>query len=121
VPIVGEAFHQHRHPAGGVALVGDLLVVHALQLAGALLDGPGDVVPGHIGLPGGEDGGSEAGVAGRVSPSQPRGDGDLLDQLGEELPLARAHRFLLALDLRPTVVTGHGSAASLIESPAASA
>src|SRR5262249_52979072 len=43
------------------------------------------------------------------------GHRDFADELGEERALARAHRFLLALDLRPPVVARH--ACSLVLRP----
>ena len=52
VAVVGEALDDDRHAGGGVALVGDRLVAHALELAGAPLDRPLDRVERHGGVPG---------------------------------------------------------------------
>src|SRR6185295_16310041 len=109
--VVRQALHDHRHPRRAVALVADLLVVGALQLAGALLDRALDVLVGHVRFLGRVHRYAEARVAGGVPAAQPGRHGQLLDDLVEELALGGAHRLLLALDLRPAVVAGHGFSA----------
>src|SRR5207244_4873764 len=79
--------------------------------ARALLDGARDGVVRHVRLARGEDGGAQAGVVVGVAASGPGGDGHLADQLGEERPLAGAHRLLLAPDLGPSIVARHGCSA----------
>jgi len=67
----------------------------------------GDVVGGHVRLARGEHRRSEARVVVGVAAARPRGHRHFADELGEQGALARAHRFLLALDLGPPVVAGH--------------
>ncbi len=52
VAVVGQHLDEERHAAGRVALVGDLLVDDALELAGAPLDRPLDRVERHRGVAG---------------------------------------------------------------------
>ena len=109
VLVVGEGLDVERHAAGPVPLVGDLLVVHALELARPLLDGPLDVLQGHRGRLGRVDGEAETGVEVGIPSTLPGGHGDLPDQLGElRSALGVVHR-LLALDLGPFAVAGHAS------------
>ena len=63
VLIVGEDVYDDGYSAGAVALVGDLFVADAFELAGAALDGSLDVVGGHVFRFCGDYCGAEAGVA----------------------------------------------------------
>ncbi len=65
--VVGQDVDDDGDASGAVALVGDLVVGEALELAGAALDGALDVIGGHVLRLGGEDGGAEAGIAVRVA------------------------------------------------------
>ncbi len=56
----------------------------ALQLPGAFLDAAVDVVLGHVGVFGGLDGLPEPGIGRGIPSPQPGGDGDFLDQTGEQ-------------------------------------
>ena len=46
--VVGHAVDDDRGAVDAVALVADLFVVHAVEIAGAAIDGPLDVVGGHV-------------------------------------------------------------------------
>src|SRR3954451_7522773 len=119
VLVVGEALDQHRDTAGGIALVGDRLVVGAAGLqAGAALDRPVDVVVGHRGLLRLLDGVVERRVARRVTAAGARRDLDVLDQLGEELAALGVDARLLVLRRRPLGMAAH---AVPLSSPPASA
>ena len=88
VAVVGEHLDEHGHAVGGVALVGDLLVGDALELAGAPLDGPLDRVERHRGVAGLLVHGAQRRVHVGVAAALARRHLDLADQLGEELPAA---------------------------------
>jgi hypothetical protein len=101
IAVVGQHVDQHGDAAGRVALVGDLLVRLARQLAGALLDGPLDVVLRHVDFLGRLHGCLQPHVALRIAAAVLGGDGDLAEDLGEELAALHVRLALLALDLRP--------------------
>ena len=54
----------------------------------------------------------QARVHRRVPAAELGGDGDLLDRLGEDLPLPRVGGGLLVLDVRPSGMSGHGAGSS---------
>ncbi len=107
IAIVGEQLQHHRDPAGAVAFEAHLLVRHSGELAGAAMDGPLDVVGGHVGRLGGGDRGAQPGVAVRVAARFARRDRDLTDDLGEELAALGVGPPLLVLDRAPLVVARH--------------
>src|SRR5690606_2859769 len=82
VGIVGGGLDEDGGAAGAVALVGELLVAAALELARALLDGAVDVLVGHVDGLGRVDGRAKTRVAVRVTAAGLGGDGDLADDLG---------------------------------------
>ena len=86
--------------AGAVALKGDLFVADAFQLAGAALDGALDVVLRHVLGLGGQNGGAQPRIAVRIAAAL-GGDGDFLDQAGEDLAALGVERALLVLDCGP--------------------
>ena len=57
--VAGDLDHD-RHPSGAVSFINGLFIVDPLELAGAFLDGPFDVVLGHVLALGRFDGQSEA-------------------------------------------------------------
>ena len=73
----------------------------------AALEGAVDVVVRDGALLGLLDGVVERGVAVRVTAAGPRGDLDVLDQLGEHLAAAGVDDGLLVLGGRPFRVAGH--------------
>src|SRR6202012_2231440 len=80
VPVVGQAPGQNRAPAGGIALVGDVLVGGAAGLlAGPAPDGPVDVVVGDRALLGLLDGVVQRRVTRRVTAAGPGRYFDVLD------------------------------------------
>src|SRR5690606_18942377 len=98
--VVGQAVDDHRHAAGRVALVADLLVLHALQLAGRLLDRALDHVLGHVDRQALVDRGAQARVAAGVAAAGAGGDADLADDLGENLAALRVGGVLACFDGR---------------------
>jgi hypothetical protein len=90
------------------ALVGQLLVGAALELAGALLDGALDVVVGHVDGFGRVDRRPQPGVTAGVAAAALGGHGDLADDFGPGGGAAGVGDGLLALDLLPLAVAGHG-------------
>src|SRR5512147_2410800 len=108
IRIVGRGLDEDRGTARPIALVGELLVDAAFELARALLDRPVDVVPRHVHRLGRVDGGAEARVAAGVAAARLGGDGDLADDLGPGRGAAGVGDGLLALDLLPLAVAGHG-------------
>src|SRR5262245_43422767 len=101
VAVVGQHANHHRHAARRVALVGDLLVGLAGELAGALLDGALDVLLRHVRFLGRLDGGLEPHVGLGVAAPVPGGHGDLSQNFREELAALDVRLALLPLDLRP--------------------
>src|SRR5207237_8577314 len=98
VPVVGHGLDQDRHAAGRVALVRDLLVLRALDLAGAPLDRPLDVVARNRALPGLLDRGGEGHVAVDASAALPSRDLDGAKEPGEVGRPARVGGLLLLLE-----------------------
>jgi len=90
---------QDGDAAGRVALVGDLLVGLSGELTRALLDRPLDVLLGHVRLFGHLGRGLEAHVGLGIAAAVLRGDGDLAEDLREELAPLDVRLALLALDL----------------------
>src|SRR5581483_7548938 len=108
VAVVGQALHENRHPAGPVALVGDVLVLGAAGLlAAAPLDRPVDVVVRDRVLLRLLDRVVEGRVAGRVTTAGPRRDLNVLDQLGEQLAALCVDHCLLVLSGGPLGVAAH--------------
>src|SRR4051812_41270804 len=108
VGVVGRGLDEDGGAARPVALVGQLLVDAALQLTGALLDGPLDVVARHVDRLGGVDRGAEPGIAAGVSAAALGRHGDLADDLGPGRRAPGIGDRLLALDLLPFAMAGHG-------------
>jgi len=109
LPVVRHGLDKEGDTPRSIALVGDLLVVYALELAGTFLDGPFDVFLGHVLVPGLGYGASEPGVCRRVTPTEPGRHDDLLDDLREGLPALGVLRPFLVLDGAPFRMAGHGS------------
>src|SRR6185312_3800454 len=108
VPVVGEALHQNRDPARGIALVGHVLVGGPATLqAGAAADRAVDVVIGDRALLRLLDRVVQGGVAGRVGPPGASRHLDVLDQLGEKLATPGVHERLLVLGRRPLRMATH--------------
>ncbi len=89
VAVVGEHLHVHRDAVRGVALVGDLLVGDAFELAGAALDRPLDVVLRHRGVARLLHHRAQRGVRLDVAAAVARRDLDLAGEAGEHLARVR--------------------------------
>jgi hypothetical protein len=107
VLVVREAFHHQGHPGRTVAFQDHLFQSGAAAAAFAALNGPGDIVIGHIFGPGRGDGGSEARIAGEVTASQARRHGDFFGQLAEEFPPFGVRSAFFPLDRAPLGMTRH--------------
>src|SRR3546814_3251070 len=83
--VVGQAVDDHRHAARRVALVADLLVLDALQLAGGFLQRALDGVLGHVDRQALVDRRAQARAVGRLGAALAGRDGDFADDLGEDL------------------------------------
>src|SRR5690606_3927018 len=105
--VVGQAVDDHRDPARGVAFVADLLVVHAFQLTGGLLDRALDDVLGHVRGQRLVHRGTQARVVARVAATGARGNRDLADELGEDLAPLRVLCALAVLDVGPLGMACH--------------
>src|SRR3989454_9392296 len=90
-----------------VAFELELFEVDAWELAGPALDGLLDVVGGHVDVFGLGDGQAEAGVALGVATSEASGDGDLTDDLGEDLAALGVYGRLVPLRGRPGTMAPH--------------
>ena len=108
VHVVGHRLHIERDPSGAIPLVGDLLVLYALKLTGALLDRALDVLGRHVGRFGRVHRQTQPGVAVEVPAGSAGGHRDLTDQFRETLTALGIEDSLLALDLLPLAVTSHG-------------
>src|SRR5690606_5130148 len=106
---VRQSFEVQRDAAGSLALVRAGLVVGALDLTRAALDGALDVLRGHVRGFGGLHREPQPRVEVRVTAALAGRDGDLADELGEHLAALRVVRGLLTLDLRPLAVPGQGA------------
>ena len=90
-----------------VSLVGDLFVIDALEVAGALEDRPLDVVVRHVLRFRRVDGETQTRVAFGISASGTCRNGDFTNELRELRPPLGIEDRLLPLDLGPLVMTGH--------------
>ena len=108
VDVVGHGFHQHRHAVLAVALVGDLLHVGAVVIAGAALDRPVDGVLGHVVAERLVDGGAQARVVGDLRAAHAGRHGDFTNQLGEDLAPFGVLSRLTVLNIGPFTMTRHG-------------
>jgi hypothetical protein len=107
VAVVRQAVDDDADAARGVGLVGELLHDLAFELTRALLDGPLDVVAGHVHVAGGVDGCAQPGVGLDVGAAQLGGQDDLLAQAREDPALLGVDLGLLMLDAGPLAVSGH--------------
>src|SRR5208337_5039882 len=85
VTIVGVDVEQNRDAARPIAFEREFFVGGAGQFAPPALDGPLDVVGGHILGLGGKDGAAQAWVGIRIAAAVLRGNADFLDETGENL------------------------------------
>jgi len=107
VPVIRQCVDQDRDAARAVSLVGHLVVRDAFEIARALLDGAVDVVGRHAVLARRQHRGPETRIGVDVAAAETRGNGDLLDQLGEQLAAPGILQSLLVLDRAPLRMTGH--------------
>ena len=105
--IVRHAIDQYGCAGDTITLVTYFLVIHALQITAAALDRALDVVLGHVLLVGFIDGQTQPGIAGGIAPAESGGNGNFLDEPGENLAALGVLRGLLVLDISPLAVTSH--------------
>src|SRR6185312_10498719 len=113
VAVVGSDVHEDGNAAGAVAFERELFVDGAGELAGAALDGALDVVRGHVLGFGGEHGGAQTRVGFHVAAAGAGGDGNFLDQAGENLAAFGVGGRLFMLDRGPFTVSRHSSEPSI--------
>ena len=94
-------------PPGTVALVCDLAVVDALELARSLLDCALDVLLRHRRGFRRFDRGAKSRITGGIAAAELRGHRDFANQLGEMRAALRVGRGLVMLDLLPFAMAGH--------------
>ncbi len=87
-------------PPGTVAFEGKFFVVGAGQFAGAALDGPLDIVGGHVLSLGGGNGGAQARIGIRIAAIF-CGNADFLDKARKNLAALGVKRALLVLNCGP--------------------
>src|SRR3954469_18999143 len=101
VPVIGGELDQQGDAARTVALPPPLFVGRAGQFAGTTLDGAFDVVAGHIGGFGVEDGLAQTRVFIRIATPDTGGHDDFANNTGEDLAALSVERALLVLDCGP--------------------
>jgi hypothetical protein len=107
IRVVGRGLDQDCGAAGPIALVRELLVLGALEFAGALLDGALDVLLRHVDRARAVHGQAQARVAVRVATAGAGRHGDFADDLGPHRRATRVRDRLLPLDLLPFAVASH--------------
>src|SRR2546421_6454362 len=107
VPVVAGEINQQGAASRAVAFELELVEVDAWQLAGPALDGLLDVVGWHVDVFGLGDGQTEAGVALGVATSEACGDGDLTNDLGENLAALGVYGRLVPLRGCPVTMAPH--------------
>src|SRR5690606_27642593 len=101
-----QGFHDQRGAAGAETFVADFLVV--LDIAALrLLDGPLDVVAGHLRGLGRADGGAQARVMLRVGRAQLGGNGNFAGQFGEDARALQVLRTFAVQDVFEFGMTCH--------------
>jgi hypothetical protein len=90
-----------------VALVADFLVAHSVHAPRAALDRALDVVLRHVVLERLVDGEPQARVHVRIAAAHARGNGDFLDEPGEDLAALRILAPFAVLDVGPLAVACH--------------
>src|SRR4051795_12279838 len=110
IRIVGGCLDEDGGSPRSVAFVGQLLVDAPLELPGPLLNGAIDVLARHVDRLGSIDGGPEPGVTPGITTARPGGYRDLPDDLGPGRCALGVGNGLLAFDLFPLAVAGHGRA-----------
>ncbi len=109
VPVVREGLDHQRHPGRSVALVDDLFIVDAFELAGPPLDRSLDRVERYRVVSRLLEHRAQRRIGLRVTSTLAGGNLDLFDQLGEQLSPLGVSGTLLVLDRCPFGVTRHGS------------
>src|SRR5690606_21246926 len=112
VLVVRQRFHQDRHAAGAVTLVGQLFEVLTVGCAGPAGNRTVNRSTGHVGTQGLVDRRAQARVVCHLIAAQLGGHRQLTDDLGENLrPLGILSR-LAMLDIGPFTVTRHDPSTS---------
>ena len=103
--VVGRAVDDERSTADAVAFVADFLVGDAFELAGALENGVGDGVLGHVAGAGLDQGEAETGVGLRLAAAHAGGHDDFTNQLRPEVGALGVLTALAMLDVGPLGMT----------------
>ena len=101
VAVVGHGGNDHGHAARRVALVLDLLVVDAADLAGCLCDGALDIVIGHVVGLRLRDHVAQLAIGRRIAAAVSHRDGDFTADLGENLAARGVRLALFVLNICP--------------------
>lgn len=105
--VIGDAFDEHGHAAGGVGFVGDFLQSGSFKFAGAFFDGPIDVVIGHVDPAGSEEGGAQSGIGIGIFSTGLDGNHDFAGEFAEDLAFPGVNDGFEAFYFGPFVVTCH--------------
>ena len=105
--VVGHAVHHQGRAADAVAFVAQLDVFRAFHVARAFVDGALHVVFGHVRVPSLVHRQAQARVGIGVAAAQTRGNGDFLDQTGEDFAALGVGAGFFVLDVRPLAVACH--------------
>ena len=105
--VVGRAVDDERSAADAVAFVADFFVGDAFELAGALENGVGDGVLGHVAAAGLDQGEAETGVGLRIAAAHAGGHDDFTNQLRPEVGALGVLTALAMLDVGPLGMTCH--------------
>src|SRR5262249_15292727 len=106
--VVRHGVDDDRRAADAVTLVADLLVAHALEVAGGLVDVALDGVGRHVGRLGLVDRQPQARVGRQIAAALARRHHDFTDDARPDLAALLVLAPLAVLDVRPFAVSGHG-------------
>ena len=105
--VIGNGFDEHGHAAGGVGFIGDFFQSGSFEFAGAFFHGAIDIVVGHIGTAGSEEGGAETGIGVGVFPAMFDGDDDFTGEFTEDFAFFGVNDGFEAFYFGPFIVTCH--------------
>jgi len=107
IAIVGDDLTKEQRPVRADPFVEQLFILDALQLACALLDGPGHILGGHVHASTEVDRPSQPGVALRIATPGACRDRDFLDDFRKQFPALGVLSTLAPFNCRPFAVATH--------------